>query len=163
MQSAVHVGIESWSRRPHDAHLKYRVSAPCSKHKSAAIAITTSVNHTIQCLRGLNGRFIGSPPCLFPPAYGFSYVVSTRAPSFSGACERGSGYHRRMSRALVPRAWGHLDYGIGKLRSAEPSSTPGRASRKASFPTRSSWLRPYESELLCDHGVKHPRGKKSGQ
>ena len=28
--------------------------------------------------------------------------------------------------------------------------------------TRSSWLRPYESELLCDHGVEHSRRQKPG-
>src|ERR1700682_3802414 len=28
---------------------------------------------------------------------------------------------------------------------------------------RSNWLRLYESELLCDHSVEHPRRKKSGQ
>jgi hypothetical protein len=45
-------------------YLKYRVIAPCSKLNSAAIAITTIVNHTIQCVRGRNGRFIGSLPLI---------------------------------------------------------------------------------------------------
>jgi hypothetical protein len=41
-------------------YLKYRVIAPCSKLNSAAAAITTIVNQTIQCVRGRNGRFIGA-------------------------------------------------------------------------------------------------------
>jgi hypothetical protein len=32
----------------------------------------------------------------------------------------------------------------------------------AALITRSSWLRLYESELLCDHGVEHSRRKKPG-
>jgi hypothetical protein len=100
-------------------------------------------------------------------------------PTTVGAAAHGRTRPSRASTRLIPR--GDSRRGSHHDRSRRPTSDVGRflsprpgvrrhagrshSGESGATPSRFSWrgLRLYESELLCDHGVEHPRGKKPGQ